>query len=274
MKMTMWNKIIGKGKKRRALAFGVLALSALALTACGGKKTEQKKSLTVGFDQEFPPMGFVAEDGSYTGYDLELAEEVAKRLNLEFVPKPINWDGKDLELDSGNIDCIWNGFSMNGREDKYSFVGPYMANRQVFVIKADANITTLSDLAGKTVEVQKDSSGLTALAREENQSLQASFASLMEVGDYQSAMMDLESGACDAICMDSVVAEYQIKTAGKPFTLLSESLSEEEYGIGFKKGNTEFAEKVKQTLLEMKADGTVDQITEKWFGVKDSFVLE
>ena len=101
--MTMWNKIIGKGKKRRALVFGVLVLSALALTACGGKKTEQKESLTVGFDQEFPPMGFVAEDGSYTGYDLELAEEVAKRLNLEFVPKPINWDGKDLELDSGNM---------------------------------------------------------------------------------------------------------------------------------------------------------------------------
>ena len=272
--MKMWSKVMGKGNKMRALALGVLTLSALALTACGGKKAEQASSFTVGFDQEFPPMGFVAEDGSYIGYDLELAEEVTKRLNLEFVAKPINWDGKDLELNSGNIDCIWNGFSMNGREDKYTFVGPYMANRQVFVIKADANISTLSDLAGKTVEVQKDSSGLQALSREENKSLMDSFASLVEVGDYQSAMMDLETGACDAICMDSVVAEYQIKSANRPFTLLSESLSEEEYGIGFKKGNAELAEKVKQTLLEMKADGTVDQITEKWFGAKDSFVLE
>ena len=272
--MKMWSKMMRKGKWTRALALGVLTLSALALTACGGKKAEQASSFTVGFDQEFPPMGFVAEDGSYTGYDLELAEEVTKRLNLEFVAKPINWDGKDLELNSGNIDCIWNGFSMNGREDKYTFVGPYMANRQVFVIKADANISTLSDLAGKTVEVQKDSSGLQALSREENKSLMDSFASLVEVGDYQSAMMDLETGACDAICMDSVVAEYQIKSANKSFTLLSESLSEEEYGIGFKKGNAELAEKVKQTLLEMKADGTVDQITEKWFGAKDSFVLE
>ena len=272
--MAMWRKMDGKGKWMSALVLGVLALTTLALTACGGKKAEQASSFTVGFDQEFPPMGFVAEDGSYTGYDLELAEEVAKRLNLKFVAKPINWDGKDLELNSGNIDCIWNGFSMNGREENYTFVGPYMANKQVFVVKADSNISTLSDLAGKTVEVQKDSSGLEALSREENKSLKDSFSSLVEVGDYQSAMMDLETGACDAICMDSVVAEYQIKTANKPFVLLKDTLSAEEYGIGFKKGNTELAEKVKKTLLEMKADGTVDKITEKWFGSKDSFVLE
>ena len=94
--MTMWRKMMEKGTRTSALALGILALSALALTACGGKKAEQASSFTVGFDQEFPPMGFVAEDGSYTGYDLELAEEVAKRLNLKFVAKPINWDGKGI----------------------------------------------------------------------------------------------------------------------------------------------------------------------------------
>ena len=167
----MWGKMSGKGKWTSALALGILALATLALTACGGKKAEQASSFTVGFDQEFPPMGFVKEDGSYTGYDLELAEEVAKRLNLKFVAKPINWDAKDLELNSGNIDCIWNGFSMNGREENYTFVGPYMANKQVFVVKEGAGIKSLSDLAGKTVEVQKDSSGLEALSREENKSL-------------------------------------------------------------------------------------------------------
>ena len=177
----------------------------------GTKKQEGKEaSFTVGFDQEFPPMGFVDSKGGYTGYDLELAEEVAKRLNKKFVPKPINWDAKDLELNSGNIDCIWNGFTMEDREDKYTFVGPYMANKQVFVVKEEG-IQSVSDLKGKTVEVQKDSSGLTALNRDENKSLKDSFSSLVEVGDYQSAMMDLETGACDAVCMDSVVAEYQIK---------------------------------------------------------------
>ena len=219
-------------------------------------------------------MGFVDKDGSYTGYDLALAKEVAKRLNFTFVPKPINWDAKDLELNSGNIDCIWNGFTMEDREDKYTFVGPYMANRQVFVVGESSKIKNLSDLKGKTVEVQKDSSGLNALNREENKAMKDGFVSLVEVGDYQTAMMDLESGACDAICMDSVVAEYQIKSSKKPFAILKDSLSEEKYGIGFKKGNTELADQVYKTLMEMKEDGTVDQITEKWFGSKDGFVLE
>ena len=239
-----------------------------------GEEAKTGKTFTVGFDQEFPPMGFVDQDGSYTGYDLALAKEVAKRLNFTFVPKPINWDAKDLELNSGNIDCIWNGFTMEDREDKYTFVGPYMANRQVFVVAESSKIKNLSDLKGKTVEVQKDSSGLNALNREENKAMKDGFASLVEVGDYQTAMMDLESGACDAICMDSVVAEYQIKRSKKPFAILKDSLSEEKYGIGFKKGNTELADKVYKTLMAMKEDGTVDQITEKWFGSKDGFVLE
>ena len=239
-----------------------------------GEEAKTGKTFTVGFDQEFPPMGFVDQDGSYTGYDLALAKEVAKRLNFTFVPKPINWDAKDLELNSGNIDCIWNGFTMEDREDKYTFVGPYMANRQVFVVAESSKIKNLSDLKGKTVEVQKDSSGLNALNREENKAMKDGFASLVEVGDYQTAMMDLESGACDAICMDSVVAEYQIKRSKKPFAILKDSLSEEKYGIGFKKGNTELADQVYKTLMAMKEDGTVDQITEKWFGSKDGFVLE
>lgn len=248
-------------------------------TEKAGEKVEAKVegsngSFTVGFDQEFPPMGFVGEDGSYTGYDLELAEEVAKRLDLTFVPKPINWDAKDLELNSGNIDCIWNGFGMEGREDSYTFVGPYLANKQVFVVREDSDISSLSDLKGKAVEVQKDSTGLTALNREENKSLKDSFGSLTEVGDYQNAMMDLESGACDAICMDSVVAEYQIKTFKKKAKVLSESLTEEQYGIGFKKGNTELADKVKKTLLEMKEEGVIDKINEKWFGTREGFILQ
>jgi len=248
-------------------------------TEKAGEKAEAKVkgsngSFNVGFDQEFPPMGFVGEDGSYTGYDLELAEEVAKRLDLTFVPKPINWDAKDLELNSGNIDCIWNGFGMEGREDSYTFVGPYLANKQVFVVREDSDISSLSDLKGKAVEVQKDSTGLTALNREENKSLKDSFGSLTEVGDYQNAMMDLESGACDAICMDSVVAEYQIKTFKKKAKVLSESLTEEQYGIGFKKGNTELADKVKKTLLEMKEEGVIDKINEKWFGTTEGFILQ
>lgn len=228
---------------------------------------------TVGFDQEFPPMGFVGDDGEYTGFDLDLAEEVANRLGLEYVPQPINWDAKDMELESGNIDCIWNGFTMQGREDDYTWVGPYMANEQVFVVAQDSGITSTDDLAGKAVEVQKDSSGLAALNEDANADLKNSFGSVTEVADYNTALMDLESGACDAVCMDSVVANYQINTSGKAFTVLDDSLAAEEYGIGFKKGNTELADAVESTLKDMVADGTVEKISNEWFGT-NVFTLE
>ncbi|MBE6005470.1 MAG: amino acid ABC transporter substrate-binding protein [Lachnospiraceae bacterium] len=219
---------------------------------------------TVGFDQEFPPMGFVGDNGEYTGFDLALAEEVAKRLGLEFVPQPINWDAKDMELESGNIDCIWNGFTMQGREDAYTWVGPYMANNQVFVVAGDSDIATKGDLSGKAVEVQKDSSGLNAI--NDDADLLASFGSLTEVADYNTALMDLESGACDAVCMDSIVAGYQIKSSGKNMKILDDTLAAEEYGIGFKKGDDDLAAAVKNTLMEMTADGTVEKISNEWFG--------
>lgn len=236
----------------------------------GTVKTPSGK-FTVGFDQEFPPMGFVGDDGQFTGFDLDLAKEVASRLGLEFVPQPINWDAKDMELESGNIDCIWNGFTMQGREDAYTWVGPYMANNQVFVVNADSDIASKADLAGKAVEVQKDSSGLAAL--QDDAALSASFGSMTEVADYNTALMDLESGACDAVCMDSIVAGYQIKSSGKDMKILDDTLSAEEYGIGFKKGEDELAKAVYDTLMEMKDDGTVAKISNDWFG-SDVFTLK
>ena len=83
-------------------------------------KTDSKNTFTVGFDQDFPPMGFVGDDGQFTGFDLEVAAEVAKRMGKEIKYQPIAWDAKDMELSSGTIDCIWNGFSIQGREDKYT----------------------------------------------------------------------------------------------------------------------------------------------------------
>ena len=232
--------------------------------AAEGTVNTPSGKFTVGFDQEFPPMGFVGDDGQFTGFDLDLAKEVASRLGLEFVPQPINWDAKDMELDSGNIDCIWNGFTMQGREDAYTWVGPYMANNQVFVVNADSDIASKADLAGKAVEVQKDSSGLAALQGDAE--LSASFGSMTEVADYNTALMDLESGACDAVCMDSIVAGYQIKSSGKDMKILADTLSAEEYGIGFKKGEDELAKAVYDTLMEMKDDGTVAKISNDWFG--------
>lgn len=262
--------------KRKTALFLALTLSvSAAFTGCGQKddkkqdagKDDSKKTegtFTVGFDQDFPPMGFVGDDGEYTGFDLELAEEVADRLNLEFVAKPIAWDAKDMELTSGGIDCIWNGFTMNGLEDAYTWSEPYLNNEQVFVVRKDSGIQTQDDLAGKVVDVQTDSSAQRAL--EDIPELQNSFKELKVVADYNTAFMDLESGAVDAIAMDIVVAGYQIEQRNADFVMLEEALASEEYGIGFKKGNEELRDKVQKTLEEMVEDGTMKKISEKWFG--------
>lgn len=221
-------------------------------------------TLIVGFDQEFPPMGFMAEDGSYVGFDLDLAQEAASRLGLEYQAQPIAWDSKDMELESGNIDCIWNGFTITGREDDYEWTEPYMDNAQIFVVNGDSGIETLADLAGKVVECQADSSALAAL--NEDAELTATFAQLLTTADYNSALMDLEQGAVDAVAMDVVVARYQIQQRDANFVVLDETLSSEAYAVGFKKGNTELRDQVQGALEEMAADGTMAEISEKWFG--------
>ena len=275
--------------KKRFVSAALAAVMALSMTACGSSnsaaettaadteaaesqaeettaeeaKTTDGGTLIVGFDQDFPPMGFVGDDGEYTGFDLELAQEVAKRLSLEYKAQPIAWDSKDMELESGNIDCIWNGFTMTGREDDYTWTEPYMANQQVFVVANDSDISSQADLAGKIVEVQADSSAEAAL--KEAPELTATFKELLTTADYNTAFMDLEQGAVDAIAMDVIVAGYQIQQRNADFKILDDSLSEEEYGVGFKKGNTELRDKVQNTLEEMAEDGTLQEVSEKWF---------
>lgn len=277
--------------KKRLLSAVMTSAMVLSLAACGGAKTEttaaettaEKKeetttagttaaetaeaaggTLIVGFDQDFPPMGFVGDNGEYTGFDLDLAKEVASRLGLEYKAQPIAWDSKDMELESGNIDCIWNGFTITGREDDYTWTTPYMANKQVFVVANDSDIKSQADLAGKVVEVQADSSAEAAL--KENQDLANTFGQLLTTPDYNTAFMDLEQGAVDAVAMDVIVAGYQIKQRNADFKILDDSLSEEEYGVGFKKGNTELRDKVQGALEEMAADGTLAKISDEWFG--------
>ena len=229
-----------------------------------GAEAGERTTFTVGFDAEYPPYGYMAEDGSYVGFDLDLAQEVCDRNGWELEKQPVDWNSKDMELNSGSIDCIWNGFTMTGREDKYTFSDPYVDNSIVFVVLADSDIQTKDDLAGKVVVTQADSSALAALTseedNEENLALAASFASLEQVADYNTAFMELESGVVDAIAVDIGVAQYQLTSRGDTFRKLDEPLSTEQYAIGFKLGNTELRDQVQATLDEMVADGTFDEI--------------
>ena len=263
-------------KKVIAIAVAVLMLLTL-LAGCGNNATTpdngeqtQTKTFTVGFDAEFPPYGYQDENGEYVGFDLDLAAEVCARNGWELVKKPINWDSKDMELETELIDCIWNGFTINGREDKYTWSTPYVDNIQVVVVGKDSGIASYADLAGKIVAAQADSSALAALtenedgSNEENIALAESFEKLVEVPDYNTAFMNLEAGAVDAIAMDIGVAQYQLEQRGDAFVILDGTLAAEQYGIGFKLGNTELRDAVQKTLDEMAADGTFAKIAEKY----------
>lgn len=293
---------------KKAAAYLLTGILAFSLTGCGGQAQEAQgtsepaevsqeaaapeaqketaaqesaqaqeegtRQFVLGFDAEFPPYGYKDENGEYTGFDLELAQEVCNRLGWELVKQPIDWDAKDMELDSGSIDCIWNGFTMNGREDQYTFSVPYVDNSQVFVVAEDSGISALADLAGKAVGVQKDSSALAALEGDQK-ALADSFASLNQYGDYNTAFMDLEAGAIDALAIDIGVASYQISSRDGGYVMLEEQLSTEQYAIGFKKGNTELKDTVEGVLLEMAEDGTVKKLAEKYadYGLLDSLCL-
>lgn len=259
------------------VAAAVALVAALALSACGASPAASDQgsagsssadaggeitTLTVGFDQAYPPYGYVGDDGEFTGLDLELAAEVAKHNDWELKLEPIDWDAKDTLLNSGAITCIWNGFTMEGREDDYTFSDPYMLNAQVVVVRADSGIESFEDLAGKTVITQVDSAAEEVL-NGDMADLTATFASLETIGDYNTAFMQLESGAVDAVACDLSIAQYQM--AGKDtYKQLDEQLSTEHYAVGFKRGDTALAEKVTETLKEMDEDGFVKELCDKY----------
>ena len=225
--------------------------------------------LRVGFDAEFPPYGFRDEDGNLVGFDLDLAKEVAKRRGWGIELKPIDWDAKDAELNSGTINCIWNGFTINGREELYTWTEPYVDNSQVVLVKNSNGIKALADLAGRVVEAQADSSGLAAINDEEHAELKAGLKKVVEVPNFNQAFMELEAGVCDAVVVDEGVALSFIKDHAADFSILEETLKSEQYGVGFKLGNEELRDQVQETLNEMIEDGTFKTISEKWFDGKD-----
>ena len=214
------------------------------------------------------------ENGEYTGFDLELAQAVCDLEGWELVKTPISWDSKDMELESGTIDCIWNGFTMNGREDDYTWSDPYVDNSQVMVVAENSGIETFDDLAGKVVGVQAASAALQLLQDEEGQkALADTFGALQEFADYNSAFVELQAGSVQAVAMDIGVAQYQIKTRGEGFKIMDEKLNSEKYAIGFKLGNEELRDKVNADLQTLLADGTFDELAEK-YELSDMVCLE
>jgi polar amino acid transport system substrate-binding protein len=272
---------------KKLLAVLLSGVMVFSMTACGSKestetgdkettaKTESgAKTFNVGFDAEYPPYGYMdSETGEYTGFDLELAQAVCDLEGWELIKTPIDWDSKDLELNSGNIDCIWNGFTMNGRENEYTFSVPYVNNTQVIVVKSDSDIEKLDDLKDKYVAAQKASAAESLLAEGGDQEeLGKTFKQLDTFGDYNTAFAELDAGTVDAIAVDVGVAKYQIESRGDAYKMLDEELNSEQYAVGFKKGNTELQDIINKDLAKLNEDGTVAKLAEK-YGIADMICL-
>ncbi len=270
---------------KKKLVVGVVAaalacLGVVGLYGCGGSSDSGSSStassdvapadntLVVGFDQSYPPYGYKdTETGEYTGVDLDLAQAVCEKNGWEFKAEPIDWDAKDALVNQGDITCIWNGFTYEGREGKYAFSGQYMINGQVIVVKADSGITDFAALKDKTVITQVDSAALDVLNGDQKD-LQSTFkdGEVQTIADYNNAFMQLESGAVDAVACDLSIAAYQMAAKEGVFAQLDETLSSEHYAVGFKLGDEgqALADKVTETLKELDQEGKVKEICEKY----------
>jgi polar amino acid transport system substrate-binding protein len=259
---------------KKVILFVAIVLSIMpVLSAAGVKEQPQDNSLqavldkgvfVLGLDDSFPPMGFRDEKNEIVGFDIDLAKEVTKRLGVALKPQPIDWNAKEQELNTGKIDCIWNGFTITEeRKAQLNFTDAYVNNSQVAVVRSDSPIQSLKDLAGKKVGIQAGSSAADAVNSAPDFS--KSLKEVVEVKDNLTALMDLEVGGVDAVVMDLFVANDNIQRSGKNFRVLAEGLATEEYGVGFRKNDQALRDKVQEILLAMAKDGTMAAISTKWF---------
>jgi len=245
----------------------------------GGVKPSDPTKLVMGLDDSFAPMGFRDDRGNIVGFDVDLAKEVAKRLGRELILQPIDWDSKEIELASGNIDCIWNGFTITAeRQAAMEITAPYIANNQMILVTANSGIKSKADLTGKEIGVQKGSSALDAVM---DDALSGMASGISEYPQNVDAFNDLKVGRVAAVVADEIMARYYLATeAYKDFVLLDEALAPEEFGVGFRKGNTELRDAVQVALYEMIYDGVAGRISTEWFGTdvmirykKDKFIM-
>ena len=267
------NSMMKKSILSRILGAAAAAVMTLTLAGCGGssstqsadslKKVKDAGKLVLGLDASFEPMGYTDAQDNIVGFDIDLAEEVCRRMNVQLVKQPINWDTKEEDLNSGRIDCIWNGMSVSpSRAEAMNLSEPYMKNAMVFVVPAKSSAKSMDDLANAKIGVQNGSTAQEILAESEV----GKSASVQALATNVEALQQMDLGLVDAVFLDSVVANYKIAADSKDWVVLPDGLEEEEYAVGFRKNDKELRDEVQKILGEMKKDGKAAEISTKWFG--------
>ena len=243
----------------------LILLAVCILTACGSSQNTNKV-FVIGIDDEYAPLGFRDENGQIVGFDIDLAKEVARRLKITFEFKPIDWDNKEHELTSGNVDIIWNGFDITPARQRYAlFSKPYMENHQVILVKAGSEqlIRSEGDLAGKRVGTQAGSTSVCYI--EANPQLKNSFAEFKTYPHFKAALQALADDEVDALIADELLSRYTV-AKNATFKVVEVTVGSAcEIGIGFRQNDVELRDRVQKAFDEMVNDGTAKKISEKWF---------
>lgn len=235
------------------------------LVGCGQKINDD--AYVIGVDDTFAPMGFKNENNELVGFDIDLANAMAEKMDIEIKFQTIDWAMKETELNGKNIDMIWNGYTITKkRKEQVAFTDPYLENRQIIVVLADSTIQTKKDLNGVTLSVQKESSALEAVLAEKTVASSLKDGKPIEFDTNIDCFMDLEAGRSQAIVCDEVLARYVIKQRGEEkYRILEDNFGTEQYGIGVRKEDTELLEKLNDALAECIQDGTYDEVYQTWF---------
>ncbi|MEG1256201.1 amino acid ABC transporter substrate-binding protein [Clostridium sp.] len=253
--------------------FGIACL--ILITAIGGvgctkpskDSSNGMEKIIIGFDNTFVPLGYMDEDGNTVGFDIDLAKETFKKLDMEVEFQPIDWAMKETELNSGNIDAIWNGYTLTEeRKKKVSYTDSYLQNKQIIVTLKNSNIKTKDDIKGKILGTQQGSAALEAIEKDTEiiNSLDGKTPVLYDT--FDNVFRDLEAKRIDAIVADEVLARYYINQRGKEkYNVLKDNFGEENFVVACRKDDTELRDKINNILNEMKADKTFDEIYSKWF---------
>lgn len=266
-------------KKRNRVLLALAACATLILAACGAKKEthtdswstiESNKSITIGFDNTFVPMGFEDKNGENVGFDIDLATAVFEKYGIAITWQPIDWDLKETELNNGNIDLIWNGYTATDeRREKVLFTHSYMANEQVLVTKKSSGIAAVADMKDKLLGAQAGSSGYEAFeAQPETLKDLVKNAEATQYATFNEALIDLQNDRIDGLLIDRVYANYYLQQEGilEDYNIILVGYETESFGIGARKADKELVEKINKALEELYADGTFQEISDKWFG--------
>ena len=257
-------------RNRRWICLLLAVLMTVSLLAGCGKKVDDnadsKKVFTVGIDAEYPPFSYLGDDGSYTGFDIEIAQAACDQLGWEMKVFPVNWEQKLTQLDAKECDCIWSGMTIldSMKEAGYTLSAPYYDNTQVIMVKEGSDIKSSADLAGKNVAVQLGTSGESLLTEGGDlESLAKTFGKLTTCDSFLKCFTELGGGAVDAVIVDKPVAtDYAQKNSG--FTILSEELGAEQYGIAFRSGDQELCNTIEDAVQQLVDNGTYAKIAAKY----------